>query len=410
MSDQEIVLSSDQEEVFAQTLGWVDSHNPLLRFGGLAGTGKTTLLAALAKHVTIQKSVAFCALTGRAASVLANKLAQQGMVTGTNVDAQEHYCGTIHGLLYTPKYNKKTGELLGWSKRQFLSHQLIVVDEASMVPREIFEDLKRLGVPILAVGDHGQLAPVGGHDFNLMDNPDIRLEKIHRQAENNPIIQLAAEVRRSGMIDPQLADGTHVRVVSSDGVGPHLQRLFRQPAENVLDTAVLCYTNRTRVEINKRARALRFGYTGVPEWPVRDDVVVCLRNLHDYGIYNGFRGFYTNEPRPASTHWVKGTIDFPLESRQLTENVSRYHFMRSYPIREFSDLAPFCPRSWKEVGPLFDYGYGLTVHKAQGSQFSDVVLFSERPRKVDPDEYKRWLYTAVTRASERLVVVRPART
>jgi exodeoxyribonuclease-5 len=360
--------------------------------------------------------------------VLGNKLAKRGVKTTTEVESDGHYCGTIHSLLYTPKIDSETGELVGWEKRGYVDHGLIVVDEASMVPREIYDDLEALGLPILAVGDHGQLAPVQGRDFNLMGAPDLRLERIHRQAEGNPVIQLSAEVRRTGRIDPGFADEKHIKIVPSwKDVGQTLKDIFLRPPEDhrqtleVLDTAVLCYTNKTRMKINRTARQLRFGQ-GVSADPMLGDVVVCLRNLHDLGIYNGFRGFYTSCPDVVSEHWywikkkqlrttsgphwIYGEIEFPQEDRLLTGTVSRYHFMRYYPIRQFDDLEEFCffPRSWPEVGPLFDFGYGLTVHKAQGSQFSEVVLIYERPGPVSDENFRRWLYTAVTRASGRLTI------
>ncbi len=89
------------------------------------------------------------------------------------------------------------------------------------------------------------------------------------------------------------------------------------------------------------------------------------------------------------------------------DNMLKYQFGFQKTFSSFQELENFGMevKHWNEVGLLFDYGYAMTVHKAQGSQMNNVVLFNERPAPVSEDNYRRWLYTAVSRASTNLVVI-----
>jgi len=200
----EIVFSEDQEKAYNTIARWMaeggivhDSQKDplLLSMGGFAGTGKTTLVSALAKDFGKAIRFAFCALSGRAASILGRKLIDHGVNVRENKSDDGHYCGTIHGLIYQPVENDD-GEVISWIRRDALPYDVIVLDEASMVSESIFKDLARYGVQILAVGDHGQLPPIEGR-FSLMENPHIKLERIHRQAADNPIINLSMIVTKT---------------------------------------------------------------------------------------------------------------------------------------------------------------------------------------------------------------------
>jgi len=391
-----IELSSDQRSVYDAMLEWVRlRYSNLLTVGGYAGTGKTTLAAQLAKQLQTQRKIAFCALSGRAASVMGAKLREAGFAFG-----DRHSCSTIHRLIYKPEMDEDTGEVISWSRKEKLGCDLIVMDEASMVSSYIYNDVSQYGVPILAIGDHGQLPPIEGN-FSLMEAPHLRLEKIHRQAEGNPIIQLSAAVRGGESVEPWHADGNHITWHDKRDWRGCLALTYQDPSK-ALDRAVLCYTNRVRTQFNEATRKI-MGYGPDPQ---EGDIVICVKNRNEEMIFNGYRGVMRSAK--MLKHHVKGSVDFPTESISYGGKMFRYQFNRARTFRSYDEMeeAGFNARSWEAAGALFDYGYALTVHKAQGSQFSHVVLCKERkPPKVDEESYQRWLYTAVTRAADTLTVL-----
>lgn len=168
---------------------------PFITLGGYAGTGKTTLLGQLrtALHEKNKKlRVSFCSYTGKATRVMKSKL-----VSNAALQDQDSI-STIHGLLYTPILDDKEN-ITGWKRKDEVECDLIIIDEASMIDKEIWNDLLSYHIPIIAVGDHGQLPPIRG-TFNVMEHPDLRLEEIHRQAKGNPIIEVSVKARLEGTI------------------------------------------------------------------------------------------------------------------------------------------------------------------------------------------------------------------
>jgi exodeoxyribonuclease-5 len=408
----EITLSDDQEVAYNTMAEWLadggvvhpEQKDPnLLSLGGFAGTGKTTLVSTIAKHFGSALRFAFCALSGRAASVLGRKLKEAGL----SFKDGKHYCGTIHGLIYRPIPDDE-GRVTSWIRRETLDYDVIVLDEASMVSQDIYRDLASYGVEILAVGDHGQLPPIEGR-FSLMQSPVLRLEKIHRQAEDNPIINLSMQVREHGRI-PRGQDNEHVRIISKGEYVNYLRSLYQgvQDPEAILDTAVLCYRNATRAKLNVMIRNMVHGC--LSPLPLANDTVICLRNStkRNTPLYNGFRGYFESGVDEIGDHWWGGRIRFPYEEIDArVDNLLKYQFGYQKTFSSFSDLENFGMKikNWNQAGLLFDYGYAMTVHKAQGSQMSNVVLFNERPAPVSDDGYRRWLYTAITRSSDKLTII-----
>ena len=394
-------LSRDQAEVFCELVRWArGTRGDLLSLGGYAGTGKSTLVSVLAREIEDDESIAFCAYTGKAASVLRRKLFAAG------VDLRRHFCGTIHQLLYRAVADQTTGEILDWEPKRKLKHSLVVVDEASMVSREILLDMQAFGVRILAVGDHGQLPPVGA-TFHLMARPDLRLERIHRQAAGNPIIRLSAAVREGKELPDEITDDP--RVDWQPGLdGAELDLLLGdllETAEDAGDTAALCYFNATRVALNDRVRAL----FGMDDLLSPGETAICLRNTR-FGpllLANGMRGT-VRSCSDDGAHHLRAQIDFPDDELRLEGRLSRAQFSQPGTFQSFLEAGTVqngeLATRWSDVGLLFDYGYAMTVHKAQGSQFDRVLLVLERSRHADDEHHRRWLYTAVTRAAERLVV------
>lgn len=410
----EIVLSSDQEAAYNIMAKWLadggivhkNQKNPsLLSLGGFAGSGKTTLVSTLAKNFGSAIRFAFCALSGRAASILGRKLKEAGL----NFESGGHYCGTIHGLIYRPIQDEE-GKVTAWIRKSSLDYDVIVLDESSMVSQDIYRDLASYGLEILAVGDHGQLPPIEG-SFSLMQSPILRLEKIHRQAEDNPIINLSMQVRKHGKIPPGYKDNNHIKIISKGEYIDFLRGIYQgvNDPEVILESAVLCYKNVTRARLNMMIRNMVHG--NLCAQPMTNDTVICLRNAtkgRNTPLYNGFRGYIDSSVNEIGDHWWSAKIKFPHEGIEArVENLLRHQFGYQKTFSSFSELENFGMKikSWNDAGLLFDYGYAMTVHKAQGSQMSNVVLFNERPAPVSDDSYRRWIYTAITRSSDKLTII-----
>lgn len=388
----DIKLSSDQRTVLREIWKWfVGRKSPYLTFGGYAGTGKTTMTALFRQALEQEYpkiKVAFCSYTGKAARVLEETL--------RNHDARfsSDTTGTIHSLIYEPEKDEQ-GRVLGWHVKEKINSDLIIVDEASMVNRKIWHDLLQFKKPILAVGDHGQLPPVHGN-FNLMEDPDIKLEKIHRQARGNPIIELSEKVR-SGKEIPH-GDFNKVKKLPRESAetGEAVEEILNNYDDELL---VLVGYNRTRVQLNNAIRELQYRRSREPQ---SGDRIICLRNNHRKGIYNGTRG-KINQIEPWQDKKNRNLwyfLEAEMDTGELyTGKVLKKQFNQEKTIQEIPNL------SFKEMGDLFDFGYALTVHKAQGSQARQVLLFEERFQQMDDEDWFRWLYTAVTRAEEELVIV-----
>lgn len=390
-----VQLSEDQERALQRLGAWAQEPDTRsITLGGYAGTGKTTLISILRKELRRAdntKRVAFAAFTGKASQVLRSELEARGALYPGDT------CGTIHSLLYKAQTDKD-GRLKYWKRSKTVDAELIVIDEASMVTDTIWNDLLLCDKPIIALGDHGQLPPISG-TFNLMENPNILLEKIHRQAENNPIIALAHEARLTG----EIKAGTYAKQVRKfsyattdpseiDAVTEHLFSNYHD------DMLVLCGRNKTRTQLNAAIRAKAGRETPEPEV---GEKVVCLKNNYDQvfaPIYNGMTGFIESI-EPHREHWYNAVINFPDEGREFDGTMLRSQFGSPVMIENIEGV------NYKQMGDRFDFGYALTVHKAQGSQARTVLLFEERFMKSDDEQWRRWLYTAVTRARENLYII-----
>lgn len=391
-------LSDDQKEIYDHVIEWTKgvrvgrvlggergTKAPFLTVGGLAGTGKTHLIAALTAELQEDYRIAFCAFTGKAANVLTRKLADAGL--------HNTQCNTIHSLIKIPVSDKE-GRVVGWTPVPFedFAFDLIVVDEASMIASDLWEDLQAYGLPILAVGDHGQLPPVGSSSINLMANPDYRLERIHRQAEDNPIIALAQWVRAGRDIAKFRTSDSRIRFVR-----------FPDVADTVgVDHSVICFKNETRNRVNAFVRKKRGYETDIP---LPHELVILLKNARP--IYNGMRGMveYADPEEVSEFGTFFARIAFADDNLRVMGQVSKYQFGREKTFAAFTEFPKPHPHSWGAAGLLFDYGYAMTCHKHQGSQSKECTVFVDKWLGKTADDRIRWLYTAVSRASERLNLI-----
>lgn len=395
-------LSKEQDSAKDIVLDWFyGSNKPIFIMGGYAGTGKTTLLGYIRNQLPPDIKVAFCCYTAKAASVLKFKLLEIFALKPAD------FCGTIHSLIYKPIIDEETDKIIGWERKESLDfmYDLIVVDEASMVSESIYDDLSSYQVPILAVGDCFQLPPIEGK-LNIMDKPDVKLNTIHRQAKGNPIIELSLDVRKCGYIQCGSYGGKVAKVNSKNH---EFVRSFIANTKSFLNTMILCGFNDTRVKINDKMRQ-NFGYSGRPSVGER---VVCLKNNYnskDCLIMNGSMGIIDGVA-DSNSHWEM-KIKMDNEEREFYGPVDKLTF--GNPTPDFTSrqiqrlkLIPHMSVPEIEVSTMdfFDYGYCMSVHKSQGSQCQRVMVIEERASMWDDTYTARWLYTAITRASEQLLIV-----
>lgn len=382
-------LSKDQEYALDQLLNWFKSGTPnqYITLGGYAGTGKTTLIARLRNElhkISPKTQVSFVSYTGKAAQVL------KSQISTAKAKRKGDYVGTIHSLIYSPLVNETTQEIIGWDRKDKVNSDLIIIDEASMVDQTIWQDLLTYATPIIAVGDHGQLPPIKGK-FNLMKAPALKLEEIHRQAKGNPIIQLSKTVRETGTV-PIKKYSDHV--IKYNKQGEDIYSTVGDLLESYNDeTLILCGYNKTRIKLNTQIRQNK-GYES--EAPRSGDKVICLRNNHKKQIFNGMLGHIQNITPEAANYYAEIEME---DGTYFNGMIAKEQFNSPNPLN-FSDK-----RKKSLELDLFDFGYAMTVHKSQGSQAQKVILFEERFPQMSDDMWKRWLYTAVTRAERELYII-----
>lgn len=385
-------LSTDQKYALKFLLEWCGASQKSRQYislGGYAGTGKSTLLSILRKEllkINPKLKVAFCSFTGKATRVLKQKLIDNQTIF------ENDSVSTIHSLIYSPIVDEKSKEIVGWKKQEEVVADLIVVDEASMVDESIWMDLVSYQKPMIAVGDHGQLPPINGN-FNLMKKPDLILNEIHRQAKNNPIIEVSFLARTEGKI-PVRTFGCGVKKLSKveAETGNEVEEMLSSFNR---ETLFLCGYNHTRVKLNQFIRN-KLGYETAD--PQTNDRIICLRNNHEKEIYNGMLGSIF-QIQKKNEEWYEAVITMD-EEIDLYEGLIASSQFNNQNSMNFTEKRRLIMK-----GDLFDFGYALTVHKAQGSQAKKVVLFEERFAKMDDEMWRRWLYTGITRAEKELVII-----
>ena len=346
-------LTTEQQAAVDMAVKSVKDKKPVFRLGGYAGTGKTTV----ARHIVEElKGCMPCAFTGKAAY----RLTQKGI-----------HAQTIHKTIYDCRDGKT------FTRKPYVDGDWFLIDEGSMVSAPIWNDLLSYGKPIVMLGDPGQLEPVG-KDPRLMHKADVVLDQIHRQAEGNGIIQFATDIRLDKFwLDPNIEYTDEVEL--HHGENPTVRNLRWADI-------ILCGFNATRMKMNKVIRSTR-GHTGLLN---PGEKIIVLNNNRDFGVFNGqiltVESLSNDKGRTVTAKCVNDEgwkVEMPLYKEQFGH--------KSIDARGIADSSTMV---------LADYGYCITVHKSQGSEWDKVLVIDEQLEKCW--EAKRWRYTAITRAAKEL--------
>lgn len=391
-----MILSSGQEKVFTEIRNWYRGGDKEFVLAGYAGTGKSTIANGL--NASIGGGAKFVAFTGKAANVLRSK----------GCDAT-----TLHKALYTPIDNNEIEELqkliadaksrgkfaeydrllkelsvarLNKNSPRFalnehgaMDNAFVIVDEYSMLSEKLIADLRKVARKILYLGDPEQLPPVAG-TCNL--KPDAFLDEIHRQALDSPIIRYATDVRM----------GKRLMYTNEQGFLYGSKKDIPSSAYTMAEQ-IIVGRNATRIGWNNRFRKLRgAGFTDLPH---AGEKLICLKNSPDTGLYNGMivtagraeqqdDGYYTLDCEDEENGWQGLNVWIGDMGGRKDE----------YNYRQHGDYE------------RFDFAYAITCHKAQGSEFGDVLIYNEPVGNTETDR-RRWAYTAITRAKNKVVLVDP---
>lgn len=387
-------IPNNQQKIgLEKAKSWFNNRNKqCFEISGIAGSGKTTLVYYIIQELGLTlDDVVFVAYIGKAALALARK--------GTPATTIHHLIYNVEnvpktdengGIVYDPATNRPY-TVAKFVKKDRLSSKikLIVVDEGAMVSSKIAEDLMSFNIPMIILGDRNQLPPVMGQSVFLR-NPDVLLTEPMRQSLDSPIIYLAQRAMRGQYIEYGKYSN-NVMVVPKKDI-----------TNNMLLTSdvVICHKNSTREDINNKVRydilKRRFQY------PTIGDKIICRQNNwslsigEDIYLINGLIGYVENvHLETYDKHSI--CVDFRPEFLQN----SLFHKLKidyKYICSSYEDKLTM-KRSFYNK---FEYAYAITCHLSQGSEYDSVLVYNEDI--FDKNFYRKWLYTAITRSSNSLIL------
>jgi exodeoxyribonuclease V len=369
---------SDQQREALDDIGdWFERGTSQTFFlSGYAGTGKSTLAREVGRRVG--GKMIFCSVTGRACAVLTRK----GCPADT-LDSLIYRRRRVQICVARTPCDSICEDRCEHKRERFKDKDLnpdspagkadlIVADEVSMLGRAMGEDLLSFGVPVLVIGDIGQLPAIGDAGYFTARTPDFHMSKIHRQAAGSPIIRLSERARRGVPLPvKRYGDSAVVSDIADDELTGFDQ--------------IIVGTHKKRRAVNRRVRK-RLGYKG--EFPQPGEKLVCLKNDRYRGLRNG-ELYHVVDALPDGGGFVEMTV-----CGEDDRNVDVVAPMAGFHGNGNGSELPEQP---------FDFGYAITAHKAQGSEFDAVLVFDESA--VFREYSRNWLYTAITRAAERVTVV-----
>lgn len=417
---KEIVLTPDQENAKKLLTEWFfNTQDKAFVLSGYAGSGKTFLIDYIVRevfHLKVGVEAVFVSPTGKAAA----NLVKNGTLAGT-----------VHGLIYIRDEEdfdvNEDGEIIERKELSFIKKQaiderikLIVIDEASMINQTVLNDLLSFQTKCLFCGDGAQLPPVNG-TCSLLEHPHYTMTQIVRQAADNPIIQVATMAREGKRI-PFGNYEDKVCVISKNALSKDERKRIFLKADQII-----CGRNKTRAALNAEIRAYK-GIDQTQTLPVDGEKLICTLNNWEKPLDKENKFFLVNgiigtaeavQPQLDALAVMEFQADFMQESIRVPFDTGvfesgeyRHHYgdravtLASGTVVHEGNFALLHKFRAAHDEPIcrFEFAYAVTCHKAQGSEFDFVVVFDES--WVFGEEQNRWLYTAITRAKEKLLIIR----
>jgi exodeoxyribonuclease-5 len=414
------------------------AQKQVFRLFGYAGTGKSTVLKFALEELGIEAhqsdgdegqcvpGVVTATFTGKAALVLRRK--------GTPAR-------TIHSLIYSVSqateqeieearkkideaekesrglagFDRLTAEAAIETMRKSLSEmkrprfclnpqsdaaecKLIVLDEVSMVGEDMAKDLMSFEKPILVLGDPGQLPPIKGEGAFTQAAPDVMLTEIHRQAGESAIIRLATMAR----------NGERIGYGQYDEFVAKMPKSAISAAQMLRGGQVICGMNATRLQLNNDLRRAA-GIVAGPLPTGEDEKIICLKNQNDLGLINGMFLTLRNIVDDGEKSFSCDIFDDEGRNVGLPDDDGKPSALQVYKGHFLDHVALDKQRhdeDWKIKRHLIEasYGWAITCHKAQGSQWENIVVWDDGLGRTEADR-RCWLYTAITRAERGLVLL-----
>lgn len=367
-------------------------QKPIFVIAGYAGTGKSTVLSQVLMNMGIPNyKIAYVTYTGKAAVVLR----QKGLSAYT-----------IHKLIYNVSISKTTGEPIFRKKPKLPSNiELICIDELGMVPQKIMEDILSFGIPILGLGDPGQLPPIYGEN-EFISNPDVFLTEVFRQKGDSDLLTLATDIRNGVDVYNTSYPNGGVEIYSGE---------FDHSRMNQYDQ-ILCSKNINRTNININFRNMMRINTPLP---IAGEKVICgLNNFSecypykdiDVCLVNGLMGITTTDAIEIDNDVIYFKFQPDKMNIQIPVYAKKQPFLDNY--EDFGNSVSATGDEQFKVSlyedrivNVFDYAYAITTHKSQGSEWDNVLVYDDCFYH-DDKNYGRWLYTSVTRAKKSVTIVK----
>jgi exodeoxyribonuclease-5 len=425
-----VVLSPTQDKALQDIRAWFDAISnggprEFFMFG-FAGTGKSTLAAKLPEALNLpmytgpaiegdtEPGILYVAYTGKAASVLRRK---------------ELFAYTIHQAIYgraivnEPAIDKVLGEMASLEAdgtaeaglmrqlnrklkklqqpnfstglgKHISNAALVVVDECSMIDDQLYSDLAMWGKPILFMGDPAQLPPVGGTSQLITVTPNVMLTEIHRQALENPIIRMSQHLRESSMLPRVVTDACTIT------------RDYPDVADMAAYDQIITGHHNSRRVLN-RYLSKHHAFDDFPAG--KGEKLINLKNDHKLGIMNGEMVTVKNVDHNPVERYMVAKVFAEINNRQLgNDELEQMMIYDGY----FRDTVQYVDgrvgREYQQRKELMelDWGYAITGHKSQGSEWDSVFVWDSKFGRTEI-ERRQWLYTALTRARERVKIYSP---
>ena len=449
--------TTDKQDIVLQQLSdFIEGKNQdtLYLLKGYAGTGKTTIVGTVVKNLwKIKKSAVLLAPTGRAAKVISNYSNKEAF--------------TIHKKIYFPKKQKNGGVQFVMQPNKH-KNTIFIVDEASMIPdapsdSKLFENGSLLDdlmmyvysgfkCKLLLIGDTAQLPPVklevspalNEDILSLNYNKEVykmELDEVVRQGEDSGILSNATQLRQtlseSSFFDDFKfnLDGFNdvVRLIDGYEIQEAIDNAYSESGKE--DTAIIVRSNKRANQYNQQ---IRNKILMNEDELSAGDYLMVVKNNYFWLKSNSDAGFIANgdvievleifaikeiygfkfaevkvrmvdyeRMKPFETVLLLDTISAETPSLSYEDSNRLYQEVMKDYENESSNYRKFLKvKGNKYFNALqVKFSYAITCHKSQGGQWNTVFIEKPYLPNGPSKDYYRWLYTAVTRAKERLYLI-----